>query len=117
MRRLGPLPWCAGRTQVRIARVQRHTILENQARVTSRGDLRVTERSRTELPVRVVHRKVAARLEATTALEQENAHPRLGEAHRREAAPGAGAHDDRVEGLRPRGDHGRDLLVSTGGFA
>src|SRR5262252_8823060 len=100
---------------MRIARVPRHTVLENEARVTTRGNLRVTKRSWTELPVRVVHRKVAARLEAAAALEEEDAHARLGEAHRREAAAGAGPHDDRIEGLRPRGDHGRDLLVSTGG--
>src|SRR5215470_10519154 len=102
---------------MRIARVQRHTVLENQARVTTWGNLRVTKRSWTKLPVRVIHRKVAARLEAAAALEQEDAHARLGEAQRRVAAAGGGAHDDRIEGLLPRGDHWRDFLASTGGFA
>src|SRR5262249_54266779 len=109
MRRLELGTWRARRTKVRITLVQRHTVLENQARVTTRGDLRVTKRSWTELPVRVVHREVTARIEATPALEQEDAHTSFGEAHRREAAAGAGAHDDRIERLRSRGDHGRDL--------
>src|SRR6059036_1528466 len=78
----------ARRTEMHIARVERCPVLEYEARVMVRGTLRVVKGSWTELPVRVVHRKVAARLEATAALEEEDAHPRLGEAHRCEAAAG-----------------------------
>ena len=85
---LGLLIWRARRAEVRIARVERRTILEYEARVMSRRHLRVAEGSRTELPVRIGHREVTARLEAAAALEKQDAHPRLGEGHRREAAAG-----------------------------
>ena len=58
----------ARRPEVRIPWIQRRTILEHEARVT-RGARRVPKSPRTKLPVRVVHREIALRVEATSPLE------------------------------------------------
>jgi len=109
-------PGKISRTEVPIARIQRRTLFELEADIAGRS-LRFPEGPRPKLPVRMIHREVAARVETPSPLEHEHTHPGLGERHRGEASAGAGTHDDSVEQFLLRDGHRWGLRAPGGGSA
>ncbi len=109
-------PGKISRTEVPIARIQRRTLFELEADIAGRG-LRSPESPRTKLPVRMIHREVAARLETSPTFEQEHTHPSFSERHRGETSASPGTHDDRVEWFLLRDGHRWGLPAPDGGSA
>ena len=112
----GAIPGKISRTEVPIARIQPRTLFEQEAHIAGRGP-GVPEGPRTEFPVQMIHREVAARVETSPTFEQEHTHPRFGERHRGEASASPGTHDDRVEWFLLRDGHRWGLPAPGGGSA
>jgi len=109
-------PGKISRTEVPIARIQPRSLFEQEADISGGGP-RVPEGPRTEFPVRMIHREVAARVETSPTFEQEHSHPSFSERHRGETSACPGTHDDRVEWFLLRDGHRWGLPAPDGGSA
>src|SRR5712692_7754302 len=92
------------RTEVRMARIQRRALLEQEARVAA-GGLRLPERPGAELPVGMIHREITTRVEATPPLEEQHMYSGLCQRHCGKATARPGADDHDVECFLHRGRH------------